>query len=75
MMNNIISFTSFIGLMSELIGFGSLVTYFLDDPKVAFNAMMLGDHSGVSYALALIVGGAAVLAPTVIAATLRGQEL
>lgn len=75
MMNNVISFTSFIGLMSEIIGFGSLVTYFLVDPEVAFRAILLGDHSGVSYALALIVGGAAVLALSVIAATLRGQEL
>ena len=75
MINNMISVTSFIGIMSTILGFSSLGTHFLENYEAAVSAILFGGHSGVSHALALIVGGAAVLALTVIAATLRDQEL
>lgn len=74
-MNAMISLTGLIGIMGILLGLSSLLALILNQDWESVTISLLFGQSAAPYALALILGGAAVLAISLVAATLRGLEL
>ena len=75
LMQNIITIvTTIIGGLGIALGFISLAKLLSENGlETAISNILLG-HSGAPYSLALILGGAAVLAISVVADTLISQE-